>query len=314
MFHSTKKYAFLCGAVCIVLGLGVIAVHAQNPDHVKQLLETRNCAGCDLQNAQIVRANLNNANLTGANLSGAFLYGTTLHNAALKNANFDGANLEGADLRGAIYDKVALTSAADYTSARRVRPFADLGVDMARVLSDHAKWISSSGYSGAQARLSELDLTEFNFAKAHLSAAQLDYCVLAGVDFSGAELLMTNFAYADLREANLARANLRGANLRRATLIRADLRNTDFGAMDHVGTADSQWPADLELAKLCGANLGSAKLRGARLVGADLTAADLTDVDLSGADLENANLSEAITKGLNLSGANLKNVRGLTSL
>ena len=60
-----------------------------------------------------------------------------------------GAILEGCDLRGAIYDRVAMASATDATTARRVKPFADLNSDMAAVLREHSNWISSSGFSGA---------------------------------------------------------------------------------------------------------------------------------------------------------------------
>jgi uncharacterized protein YjbI with pentapeptide repeats len=84
-----------------VLLLGAASLRAQNPDDVKQLLDTRNCPSCDLQNAQIIGVNLNRADLTGANLSGANLYRTTLHGAALKGAKFAGADLGGADLRDA---------------------------------------------------------------------------------------------------------------------------------------------------------------------------------------------------------------------
>jgi uncharacterized protein YjbI with pentapeptide repeats len=106
MIHTPARshlHAYLCGAflTAAVVVLGAAAVHAQNSDHVKQLLETRNCVGCDLQNAQLINANLNRADLTGANLSGAFLYRSSLNNANLKDAQFDGANLKGVSLRGA---------------------------------------------------------------------------------------------------------------------------------------------------------------------------------------------------------------------
>ena len=73
---------------------------------MKQLLETKECAGCDLRNIYLWRADLRGANLNGANLSGASLIMANLSKADLSGVNLRGANLEdgnlsGADLRGA---------------------------------------------------------------------------------------------------------------------------------------------------------------------------------------------------------------------
>ena len=63
--------------------------------------------------------------------------------------------------------------------------------------------------------------------------------------------------------------------------------------------------ADLEDARLDGANLINADLEGAILCIADLTGANLTGAKLTGANLYGANLSDASLTGANLSGANL---------
>ena len=76
-------------------------LHAESVAQVKHLLNSRECAGCDLQNARLVDRNLNFAQLAGANLQGAVLTGTTLRGAALKGASFFGADLKGTDLTGA---------------------------------------------------------------------------------------------------------------------------------------------------------------------------------------------------------------------
>lgn len=68
-------------------------VKAKNPVHVRQLLEIKQCAGC---------------NLAGADLSGTHLIGADLRDANLKAANLTGANLEGADLTGANLKKPSL--------------------------------------------------------------------------------------------------------------------------------------------------------------------------------------------------------------
>ncbi|MBW4573752.1 MAG: pentapeptide repeat-containing protein [Aphanothece sp. CMT-3BRIN-NPC111] len=95
--------------------VGVPAI-AENLEHTKQLLSTKQCQQCDLSGAGLVmadlsgaqlsqtnlsRANLSRANLSGADLSGADLSGASLYGVNLTGANLTGANLIGADLRDA---------------------------------------------------------------------------------------------------------------------------------------------------------------------------------------------------------------------
>ena len=80
-------------AVIGLASLGIIAAATSSlminkqGDLVKQLQETKQCPGCNLQNA-----NLQGTNLKGANLS----------NANLQGANLKGVNLQGTNLKGAI--------------------------------------------------------------------------------------------------------------------------------------------------------------------------------------------------------------------
>lgn len=93
-----------------------LAVQGEDLAHLRQLMTTKQCEGCDLtnsglvmadlaganlRNANLVRANLSRADLTGADLRGANLAGTSLNGANLAGANLTGANLAGADLRDA---------------------------------------------------------------------------------------------------------------------------------------------------------------------------------------------------------------------
>ncbi len=84
---------------------------AENIQHTRQLLSTKECQKCELSDAGLVLAdlsgsklsgaNLSRANLSRANLMGANLSGANLSSASLYGANLTGANLSGADLRGA---------------------------------------------------------------------------------------------------------------------------------------------------------------------------------------------------------------------
>jgi len=102
--------------------------HTHTPDQaLLKLLSERQCAGCNLQdadlvhadlrganlrNAQLQRANLSQARLEGANLQGANLSFTSLQGAYLQGANLLGATLEGTDLRQADLSGAALSPGA----------------------------------------------------------------------------------------------------------------------------------------------------------------------------------------------------------
>jgi hypothetical protein len=82
------------------------AARASNPADLMRLLEQKRCAGCQLQDADLVHANLRDADLSGANLkranlSQAQLDGARLNGADLSFTSLMGASLRGADLRGA---------------------------------------------------------------------------------------------------------------------------------------------------------------------------------------------------------------------
>ncbi len=89
----------------VVINIGSVA-KAENLDHIRQLLSTKQCQNCDLQGASLVMANLQSASLTNANLqqsnlSRVNLIGADLRNAKLAGSSLSGANLGGADLSGA---------------------------------------------------------------------------------------------------------------------------------------------------------------------------------------------------------------------
>jgi uncharacterized protein YjbI with pentapeptide repeats len=96
------KLKHLTILIILLAGVGTTAhlsfSYLNTQKRVEKLLQTRECPGCDLRNANLQGADLSGVNLEGANLKGANLEGAKLGNANLKRVNFTQANLERADL------------------------------------------------------------------------------------------------------------------------------------------------------------------------------------------------------------------------
>jgi hypothetical protein len=128
--------------------------------------------------------------------------------------------------------------------------------------------------------------------------ADVQGCVLRGLNLAGLQMDNANFAKADLRGAILSRsampqaifshgrldgANFSWANLMNAQLIGASAPNASFEGAKLTG-------AVLAMAHLEQANLRGADLRDACCDYANLTAADLTETNLDNASLVGARL------------------------
>lgn len=126
---NSRKFPYQRLSTVLILFLPLfltIPAHAEKPEDVKQLTDTKKCRKCDLSGASLSRQNLKGADLTNANLRRADLSRTNLKDANLSSAdlsnadlqraeliraNFSYANLSGADLRDADLNNADLTSA-----------------------------------------------------------------------------------------------------------------------------------------------------------------------------------------------------------
>ena len=100
------QLGLLARALAFAATLNALPVGAAEATAVIRTLEQRRCEGCDLQDADLVHADLRDSRLQGAklqraNLSGARLDGANLQQADLSFTSLSGASLRGADLRGA---------------------------------------------------------------------------------------------------------------------------------------------------------------------------------------------------------------------
>ncbi|MDJ0618201.1 MAG: pentapeptide repeat-containing protein [Calothrix sp. MO_192.B10] len=100
------KNKFIAVSIIFTSVLFTLPAKAGNPEHLKQLRETKQCQQCDLSGFNLSGVDLSFAVLVGANLSGANLRG-----ANLKNADLTGTNLTKADLSGANLNQAYLNNA-----------------------------------------------------------------------------------------------------------------------------------------------------------------------------------------------------------
>ncbi|MEM9264926.1 MAG: pentapeptide repeat-containing protein [Cyanobacteria bacterium P01_F01_bin.13] len=161
-----RQFGHYSVALLTVTGL-VVATQpttwAVDEDDLKRLLETNECPGCDLREADLRRLNLSGANLEGADLKEAnFFY-----------AILDGANLSGADLRQ-----------TNFAYARAVSIVSDV------VDSDGQNLTFPAQFIGA------------DFEEALLNYADFSGALMEQVNFQDAYIHKTRFRGTDLRRAN----------------------------------------------------------------------------------------------------------------
>ena len=99
--------------------------------------------------------------------------------------------------------------------------------ELAKILSEHKKWIDTNLTEGKQANLRGADLQG-----AGLRGANLRGVGLRGADLRGADRQGAGLRGADLQGVGLRGADLRGADLRDADLRDADLRDADLRDAD----------------------------------------------------------------------------------
>src|SRR5919199_1640650 len=165
---------------------------------VKQLLETKECRGCNL-----VHANLNGVDLKGADLEGA-----NLEYANLEGANLEKTNLEGANLRNAHLWRANLKNA---------------NLENAHLWRANLWYANLKGTNLESVEMGYANLGSANLRAANLEGVNLGNADLEGANLGNANLEGANLEYANLKGADLEDANLEGVNLEGANLEGADL-------------------------------------------------------------------------------------------
>ncbi|MGJ3247003.1 MAG: pentapeptide repeat-containing protein [Elainellaceae cyanobacterium] len=250
------KFLFILMGSGLLLLLRDRAVWAENPDHVRQLLQTNTCENCDLSGVNLSNFDLEGANLQGANLQNSILSHSQMSRANLSSANLQGAILSAADLRGANLQNAQLTgmtitnfcrlSSYNYPMQNEecqiMRMLSALGSEICRdeyglwAISefqetmdqfcgredDHPFFLIDVRYgSGRSSPFLPIRLTGANLREANLSGLDLDSADLRYADLSGADLSNANLAMTLLIDAELD--GVSGANLDQAILNKSDV-------------------------------------------------------------------------------------------
>jgi uncharacterized protein YjbI with pentapeptide repeats len=291
----------------------------------QQFYSTRSHQENDLRNIELGGNDLSGWDFRGQNLSNASFFGWA------GNAVYRGSTLANADFTDAIIDGTEFdgTTAHGFTAQQLYSTRSYQLGDLRKV------------------RLSNNDLSEWDFSNQELTGATLRSSNIVDADFTGAivrdanlprtvtkEQLYSTQSYrildlhgiglegADLREGKFSR----GFDLTRSTLASTDLTNADLTDANLTG-------ASLSHATLVGADLTDAVVRGAwfyqtttrgftkeqlystasyekkNLEGIDLGRNSLRGWDFSGQDLSCANLGSSSLNGTDFSAANLTNAR-----
>ncbi|MGD2179641.1 pentapeptide repeat-containing protein [Lusitaniella coriacea] len=227
------------------------------------LIESKNCPGCNLAGFDLRNADLRNADFKGANLEGTNLQG----------ANLDSAQLQGANLKLANLDEVTLKSAN----------LSATNLQMAQLKKAQLQ----------QANLTKANLSSADLEKANLTQARLDSANLGKVKMKYAVLVEASLKSATLYENNLVYANLEGADLSRSyigissELSHANLKNAN---LEHTY---------IEQASFSNANLEGANLKNAYILLPQFRSANLKKANLLGAIIA----GDTLDGGKNFKGA-----------
>ncbi|MDA0857581.1 MAG: pentapeptide repeat-containing protein [Proteobacteria bacterium] len=311
----------------------------------KQLLETKECVGCDLTGAYLWKAELGESNLRGVDLRGAYLRGANLVGTNFNNAKLNGADLKETNLQKAIFCNTTMPDGSinnnDCKKASQASP--EVGV----VLSgETAKKRLLDTKECAHCNLDKVDLREadlrgVDLRNVSLTKAYLWKANLEGANLEGANLKYTNLELANLEGTNLKNTSLENARLVETKLTRANLLNanisniqtfkTEFcetimpdGSIKNSycpkGSYQSYTEPDpnvvlsgeeakkkiLKTKECVGCDLQEVVLRGVNLTEATLTGVILYNSDLRYSNFGKANLSNADLRKANLWSADLR--------
>mgnify|MGYP001793838639 FL=1 len=272
------NYRLALGSIGLTLALLGGAAYAENPEHMRQLLTTGDCPGCDLSGTLLDGLNLQDTDLQGANLSGSRLRNIDLTRADLSEANLSGvhlsgttnltgANLQDADLSNATNTFICSSSLYGYeeddesciTELMSLQVFGELCAEAPEVAE-------TLGASFDEADIcSEEGLANVALYSAYYSTSQLFLkpLQLRGANLSGANLKDADLPGADLSYATLTDVEAEGADLSYARLFDTDvtgLLNADISSAWDSWASMGEWLIAAQLREAARAQRATGKM------------------------------------------------------
>lgn len=187
---------------------------------------------------------------------------------------------------------------------------AQIAVDSRLTLSGECRNCDLSSRNISRLSLHGANYTGSNFTGSNLSGGELTKTDLSGAQFARAYLMRTSgekivmrqarFTDAVLIEARFIHSDISGADLRHADLSRGTFHGSDFSESVLENT-------EAQNADFTGANLSLAKMGYGHFQNAIFN-----DATMKFTDFGRANVSNASFENTNLTGADLRFVRGLT--
>lgn len=268
-------------------------------------------------NAVLLNADLTDANIVGANfnntVSSGFTFAQLASTASFKQNGLSGVGLGNNDLTGWQLPGQFLVG-ADFSGS------VMSGVNLANSTIWGAKFkgVTANGFTPEQlystASYIEGNLSSVNFDANDLSGWDLSNQALWGASFASAILAGTDFSGANIGSSRFTNTTAGGFTEQQlastADYARGSLEQVWLGENDLAG-----W--DLSGLNLVRSVFYGSVMQGADLSGSNLTRASLKSADLSQANLLNAtlifaNLSSVDFTGANLHGADLRWAGGVT--
>lgn len=225
-----KKAVTILSLAIAGLLLSSTKSHAENPDHIRQLVQTNTCKGCDLSNAKLSGLDLTDANLMDANLEGANLANTVFTRANLRSANLKNTAISNASFIGADLREADLTAANNKGLCNNPLLF---GFSVGRASTEDAKQNSRCLLLGLVSTLG-FELCESDFGLNELQDAK-SFCQFANENSSFSGLLggawgklfqVTSFYGADVTDAVFQSVDLTGTDFRYAKLHGTDFEDS----------------------------------------------------------------------------------------
>ena len=213
-----------------------------------QLKSTKSYKEKDLSGIKLSQNNISGWDFSGQNLSSADFYSTTLTDTNFTNTNLKSANIDYSIIKGANF-----SGAVGFTESqlKSTKSYKEKDLSGIKLSNNNMSGWDFSGQNLSSADFYYATLTGTNFTNANLSSTNIDYSIIKGANFSGA----VGFTEWQLKSTE---------SYKEKDLSGIGLSNNNMSGWDFSGQ-------NLQNSRFCYATLSDVNFKQADLRGADLT-------------------------------------------